>query len=124
MVVAGTVVVVVAGMVVVVVGAVVVVVGSVVAVVLFPAVVPPAGAASAAAGHVRLSSIAAAVQRIIRGALNTVIPFPSECKLHEAAVEFGANGEDRASRAISLTLRQQGGRRKVADRPARISGDF
>jgi hypothetical protein len=76
-------VVVVAGMVVVVVGAVVVVVGSVVVVVLFPAVVPPAGAASAAAGHVRPSSIAAAVQPINRGALNTVVPFPSEYTLHE-----------------------------------------
>jgi len=93
-VVAGTVVVVVAGMVVVVVGAVVVVVGSVVVVVLFAAVVPAVGAASAAAGHVRLSSSAAAVQPINRGALNTVVPFPSDCKVHEAAVDFGTNGED------------------------------
>jgi hypothetical protein len=73
------VVVVVAGIVVVaVVGAVLVVVGTVVVVVLLAARVTPAGAASAAAGHVRLNSMAATVQPMTRGAVNTDVPFPAE----------------------------------------------
>jgi hypothetical protein len=75
------VVVVVAGIVVVVVvGAVPVVVGTVVVVVvvLLAARVTPAEAANAAAGDVRLSSMAATVPPMIRGALTTAFLSPAE----------------------------------------------